>query len=498
MRVVGGVSTSATVISTLGSLMLIQGFLLLLPLLVTAAFGEWPVAPAFLFPAAACLLLGLAVTRFVRHGEVRFLQSMLVCGTAWLVLSVFGALPFVLTADAGFVDAYFETVSGFTTTGITIFTNIEGLSKTIQFWRSLIQWAGGLGILTLFLAVTFRSNGAYFQLFAAESHKIDAARPTPSILRTVIILWCIYAGFTIAEAVILKALGLSVFDAICHSLTTLSTGGFSPYDASIDHFRQAGYVHYRAIEYVITFFMLMGGVNFLLHFYVLTGRLRDVLSNLEYRWFLGIVAAAVILILINRRMSAAPVYGQAGGESVFRHTIFTVVSIITTTGYGTVDINEAFFPAGAKQLLLVLMFIGGSVGSTAGGVKVLRIAILFRLFGKQITKLRLPRLALSEVVVDGRIFPDAEIKRIAGLVIGWLFLILAGGLVTSFFAELDGYQSFSGMFSAVGNIGPCYFSVREMSELPVVVKLTYVFGMLAGRLEILPVLLIFSPRAWRS
>jgi trk system potassium uptake protein TrkH len=498
MRVTRSVNTVSTVISTLGSLIVIQGLLLVLPLIVVVSTGEWAVAPAFLLPAAACLILGLPLRRFVPRGEVRFLQSMLVCGAAWLVLSVFGALPFVLTGDAGFVDAYFETVSGVTTTGITIFTNIEGLSKTIQLWRSLIQWAGGLGILTLFLAVTFRSNSAYFQLFAAESHKIDAARPTPSILRTVVILWCIYGGFTIVEAIVLKALGLSLFDAVCHSLTTLSTGGFSPYDASIDHFRQAGYTHYRAIEYVITFFMLLGGINFLLHFYVLTGRLREVLGNLEFRWLITIVTLTVGLILLNRTLSAAPIYGESGGESAFRHTIFTVISIITTTGYGTVDINEAFFPAAAKQLLLVLMFIGGSVGSTAGGVKVLRIAILFRLFGKQISKLRLPRLALNEVVVDGRIFPDAEIKRIAGLVIGWLFLILVGGSVTAFFTKLDGYQAFSGMFSAVGNIGPCFFSVREMSELPVVVKLTYVFGMLAGRLEILPVLLIFSPRAWKG
>ncbi len=314
-----------------------------------------------------------------------------------MVLALFGALPFIFSGAAGFTDAYFETVSGLTTTGITIFTDIESLSTGILFWRSLIQWIGGLGILTLFLAVTFRTSATSFQLFSAESHKIDGARPTPSIFKTAVILWGLYIGFTVVELILLKVLGLSFFDALCHSLTTLSTGGFSTYDASIQHFKEAGYVNYRLIEYVITLFM----------------------------------------------------------------------------------------------------FFGGCVGSTGGGFKVLRIAILWKAFVGQIRKLRLPRRALSEVVVDKSIVPDAELKRIAALFFGWLFLIAIGGFITSMFTDLNGWQSFSCMFSAVGNIGPCYISVAEMSQLPAIVKYTYIFGVLAGRLEILPVLLIFSRRVWR-
>lgn len=181
-----------------------------------------------------------------------------------------------------------------------------------------------------------------------------------------------------------------------------------------------------------------------------------------------------------------------------RHTVFTVVSIITTTGYGTTDINDPFFPAMAKQVFLMLMLIGGCVGSTAGGIKILRVTVLLKLFKNQVTRLRLPKNAVSRVVVNNKIFPTAEAKRITGLFFGWLVLILIGGLMTSFFTRLNSWQSFSGMFSAVGNIGPCYFSVKEMSELPGIVKLTYIFGMLAGRLEILPVLLIFSRKAWKS
>jgi trk/ktr system potassium uptake protein len=431
-----------------------------------------------------------------KMGRLFYKQSLLVCGLAWFVLCLFAAMPFTLGAGMSYLNAYFESVSGFTTTGITVITSIEVLPKSILFWRSLIQWLGGLGILTLFLAVTFRSNGAYFQLFSAEAHKIDSARPTPNIYRTAAVLWSIYAGFTFLEAIILKILGLNAFDALCHSLTTLSTGGFSTYDTSIDYFRQAGYQNYRLIEYTITFFMLVGGVNFLLHFKVLTGRFREVISDLEFKAFIGIVLGVSALILLDRALGLSEnVLGNF--EENIRPVLFTVSAIITTTGFGTVDINAPFFPALSKQLFIALMLMGGSVGSTAGGIKVLRIIILGKLFKNQIRRLRLPKRALSQVVIDHKIFPDDEIRRITGLFFGWLLLILAGGGITALFTNLDAWQSFSGMFSAVGNIGPTYFSVQQMSELPALVKLTYIFGMLAGRLEILPVLLIFSPKAWR-
>ncbi|MBT3272358.1 MAG: TrkH family potassium uptake protein, partial [Spirochaetales bacterium] len=446
--------------------------------------------------AGACLTTGFLLQRLFTMGRLFYRQSLLVCGVAWFILCLFAALPFSIGAGMSYLDAYFESVSGFTTTGITVITAIEGLPKSILFWRSLIQWLGGLGILTLFLAITFRSNGAYFQLFSAEAHKIDSARPTPNIYRTAAMLWSIYAGFTLLEAIILKVLGLSVFDSICHALTTLSTGGFSTYNASIDYFRQAGYQHYRLIEYTITFFMLVGGVNFLLHFKILTGRFREVISDIEFRAFIAIVLGVSALILLDRTIGLSENVFAAFEEN-FRKVLFTVSAVITTTGFGTVDINSNFFPALSKQLFLVLMLIGGSVGSTAGGIKVLRMVILGKLFKNQIRRLRLPKRALSQVIIDHKIFPDDEIRRITGLFFGWLLLILAGGGITALFADLDAWQSFSGMFSAVGNIGPAYFSVQEMSQLPGIVKLTYILGMLAGRLEILPVLLIFSPRAWR-
>lgn len=486
-----------TILHTLGQLIIVQGFLLLIPLITIFIFKESGLFFIFLLPSIFCFFSGFILFKIFKPGNIYFLQSLLICGVSWIVLCFMACLPFYLEGSLSFIDAYFETVSGFTTTGITVIKNIEVFPKSLLFWRSFIQWLGGLGILTLFLAVTFKSNNAYFHLFFAESHKISSTRPTPNIKKTIIILWLIYLSFTLLEAIVLRILGMNFFDAVCHSLTTLSTGGFSTYNASIGHFKLAGYENYIAIEYVIIFFMFLGGVNFIIHYLVLTGRIRTAISDPEFRAFVLILSISVLFILINRYF----IYSEnvlIDIENNIRTSLFTVVSIATTTGYGTTDINDIFFPALARQIFLVLMLIGGSVGSTAGGVKVIRVVILYRLFKQQIKRLRLPRNAMSGLVVENQIFPNFEIQRITGLFFGWIFLLFIGGIITSLFTNLNGWQSFSGMFSAVGNIGPCFFSVTEMAELPVVVKITYIFGMFAGRLEILPILLLFSPRAWRN
>ncbi len=488
--------TVQTVLNALGSLIVVQGLLILIPLVPLMVYREYRLLPVFIITAAASVLVGFLLKKCTRPGKMYFVHSLLICGMAWIVLSAFSCIPLYFGTSASLLDSYFETVSGLTTTGITIYTNIEVLPRCIVFWRSLIQWLGGLGILTFFLAVTFRSTNTYFQLFAAESHKIDSSRPTPSIIKTVIILWTLYTTFTVSEMILLKVLGMSVFDAVCHSLTTLSTGGFSPYDASINYYREAGYAHYRAIEYVITFFMLLGGINFLMHYKFLRGRFRDVAWNTELRYFLGIIVIGATLVMLDH-FRMFPGFSLARLEETFRHTIFTIISLLTTTGFGTIDINEPYFPAMSKQIFLVLMLIGGCVGSTGGGIKVLRIVVLYKAFAIQIKRLRLPRKALSEVVVDHKIVPNGEYKRISALFWGWLFLILIGGMITAFFTDLEGWAAFSGMFSAMGNIGPCYISVQQMSDLPAIVKLTYIFGMLAGRLEILPILLLLSPKAWK-
>ncbi len=487
--------TFSTVFHNLGKLLILEGIFFLIPMFYALIMDEK--VSYFIIPLSLSLIFGILFIFLFKENNIYFIESLLICGVSWIFLAIFAGLPFSMAGGKSFIDGYFEAVSGLTTTGITIFTNIEALPKAVILWRSMIQWFGGLGILTLFLAITFKSNNAYFRLFSAESHKIDSARPTPSIYKTVIILWSIYGLFTAIEIVLLKIFGMNLFDAINHSLTTLSTGGFSPYDASIQHFKNAGYHYYREIEYIITFFMFLGGVNFLLHYKVLRGNIKDIFHDIEFRVFLFIIGASTFLILLNHYVSIHS-FNLAKLESDFRHTIFTVISISTTTGFGTVDINSTFFPAMAKQIILILMLIGGSVGSTAGGIKVLRITVLYKLFKKQIQRLRLPKKAISKVIINKGVFPESEVLRITGLFFGWMLIIFIGAMITAAFSDLNAWQSFSGMFSAVGNIGPFYFSVEKMSTLPDIIKITYIFGMLAGRLEILPIILLFNIKAWKT
>lgn len=487
-------STLGSVLHVLGQLVFVEGALLLIPFLLGSILGELECARVFLLPALISFGAGFMLYKVFRAGPIGFIQSLLICGLGWIVLSFFGALPFWMGSEISYFDAYYETMNGLTTTGFTIYTDIEILPKGLLFWRSFLQWLGGLGILTLFLAVTFKSNNAYFQLFSAESHKVEATRPTPSIFKTVLILWGLYVSFTCVEIILLTLLGMGVFDSICHSLATISTGGFSNYNASMDHFRQAGYAHYKLIQYTVIFFMFLGGINFLfLYLVFIRKRFMALVRNTEFRYYFWLIVGCTSLIMLDHLLR----FSGGSLEEVLRHSLFTVVALITSTGYQVVEVGDPFFPAMARQVIILLMLIGGCVGSTAGGLKVLRITVLFKLFKLQIKKILLPKNSVSGVVLDGGIFPSAEILKLSGIFFGWIILIVGGGLVTALFAHLDSWQSMTGMLSAVGNMGPCFFSVEEMAQLPAVVKLTYMLGMLAGRLELLPVLLLFNLRSWR-
>ena len=406
--------------------------------------------------------------------------------------------------DSSYLDAYFETMSGFTTTGITMFTGLDNFPKSILLWRALIQWIGGLGILTFFLAVFSKSTGAHL-LFGAESHKISSERPVPGLSNTVKILWYIYTGFTLLIIIMLYAAGSSLFDSICHSLTTLSTGGYSPYDASIGHYKLIGHSNYRLIEYILIFGMFLGGTNFLMHYRLIRRDFKSVFKSTEMKFWLSFIFGFTLLIFIERfvhfylmkPINFLDLNFLKSVESGVRTTLFQVVSIITTTGFGTKDIGSPFFGYMAKQLFLIMMVIGGCVGSTGGGIKVLRIAILFKLIKREILRIFAPKSAVSHVIIDKNNLEPDEIYRVSSLFFIWIVFLVFGGLVTAFFSDLNSIQSFSGMFSALGNIGPSYIAVDKMTQLKPVIKIVYIFGMLAGRLEILPVLLLFSPKAWK-
>ncbi|NQT02734.1 MAG: TrkH family potassium uptake protein [Planctomycetes bacterium] len=494
----------------IGNLLEILGLILLFPLIIVLVYwgqrGDGCVtAIAFVTAALISFSLGMILRHEFKPTAINPTDSMLICALSWLVVSAVGALPFVIAARSNYLDAYFEAMSGFTTTGITIFLGLDDMPRSILFWRALTQWLGGIGILSFFLVLTFQAGGAH-HIFGAESHKISSRRPAPGLFHTIRIIWTIYAILTLLAVAVLAIERMPVFDAVCHGLTAVATGGFSPYDSSIGHYYLTDHPNYRLIEYTLAFIMMLGGINFLIHYRILTKDFKALWDNVEIRYWWRLIAVFVIVIMVERlyrtgafeaifRRGVAVDLGEV--ERSFRHSIFQVISILTTSGFTTMNIGSDFFGVAAKQLFLVMMVIGGCVGSTAGGFKVLRIAILNRLMFREIFKLRTSGKASTGLIIDRKILHEDEVHRIAALFFTWMALLLFGGVITALFSNQGPWASFSGMFSAMGNIGPCYISGRDMIDIHPVVKLTYIFGMLAGRLEILPVLLLFSRKAWK-
>jgi len=501
--------TLQVVLHYCGPLLIALACALTIPLLLVLIYGEYHkdllTLEAFLLPAALSLFLGILLQRLFAVEYPTRLQSALICSVGWLGFSAIGALPFVIGIDSTYLDGFFEAMSGFTTTGITMFTGLDEMPKSILFWRALTQWVGGLGILTMFMLVVFR-GGSPHKLFGAEGHKINVDRPVPGLANTIRVLFSMYAGFTCFIALALLALGMGLFDSVCHSFTALSTGGFSPHDASIEYYRLQGYSNYVWMEYVIIVGMLLGGTSFVIHYRVLKGSWRALFDNIEARYWWGLIGIFVVLIMFERIVRIEPLsVSLADYRSFFyrleediRIVLFQVVSILTTTGFGTRDINTPFFGEAARQFFLVMMVIGGCVGSTGGGIKVLRIAIMGKLIRRELYRLRVPPRAIDSVIIDGELIQLDEIQRVGGLFFMWMVLLIFGGGVTEYLSHHNGYVALSGMFSALGNIGPCYIPVAEMGQLHPIIKIVYILGMLAGRLEIIPVLLLFSLKAWRS
>jgi len=498
------------VLHFIGKLLSYFSPLTLLPLVLVFIYWNKPTENhltliTFIGTAALSLLLGLILQKIFTNKEIDATGSMLICALGWIFISAIGAIPYIFIIDASIIDSFFEAVSGFTTTGITVFSGLDAMPYSLLFWRALTQWIGGLGILSLFLVIAYQSGG-YHHIYLAESHKISSSRPRPGLANTLKIIWGVYLLFTILATIMYFIGGMPIFDSITHAFTTLSTGGFSPHDASIAYYASHNYNYFKFIEYAVTFFMLLGGINFIIHFRLITGEIEALWDNTEIRLWWKLLGIFIFIIMFSHLLDAGIFQKILAGnhlnilqklETTFRKVSFQVVSITTTTGFGTQSIGSSYFPAIAKQLFLVMMVIGGCVGSTGGGIKVLRVAALKKLLTREISKIRLPKHAIKDLVIDGNLIPKDEIHRISALFFGWILLLVIGGTITSFFTNLTGWESFSGMFSALGNIGPSYITVKEMISIDPIVKITYIFGMLAGRLEIIPILLLFTKKAWK-
>lgn len=493
------IRTHIFIFNYLGSLLIVFGVLMLLPIVPAIVFeelGNHYEIEAFLLPSGLCILLGFLLQKKIPARAPSVTEGMVITALAWLVASVAGGLVFFIGIHKSFVDSVFEAASGLTTTGITVFEGLDAMPKGILFWRALIQWIGGLGILTFFLAVAFRGGSTSATLFGSEGHKITSPRPVPGIFRTIKILWSIYIFFTLISILLLWLEGMTFFDALAHSLTAISTGGFSTHDASIGFFSH--YAHGQLIEYTVIFFMLMGGINFLIHFQVLTGDLSAPFRNFEMQWFWGIICGATLILMVDHLARFShQMFTWSRFHTVFRTCLFQVSSLLTSTGFTTKDINDPFFPALSKQIFMFLMLVGGCVGSTAGGIKLARLAILVRTLKTELMRITLPIRTVLPVTVQGKIIDADQIRLVCSLICAWLVVVFAGSAITAFFSNLSAWQSLSGMLSALGNMGPFYFSVHTMAGLSPIIKWTYIVGMIAGRLEILPLIVLIFPLSWK-
>lgn len=473
---------------TVGLILLITGIFQLFPLLIAVIDHEPRNILAYIESLCLILLVGSALLLFSRGGNRMFSaqEGFAATGLSWIFMSAFGALPFFLSGQIpSYVDAFFEMVSGFTTTGASILTDVEALSRCNLFWRSFSHWLGGMGVLVFLLAVVpgaRKNGGTGIYLMRAESPGPSVDKLTPHLRQTAMILYGIYILLTALCIVCLLLGGMPVFDSFCIAFGTAGTGGFAIKNSSM-----GGYSYF--LQTVVTVFMFLFGVNFSLYYMLLLRKFKAVFKNEELRLYFGIAAGSIVLIAINISRMYNTVY-----ESV-HHAAFQVVSIMTTTGYGTVDFEQ--WPAFSKAILLSLMFIGASAGSTGGGLKVSRVLLLMKSIRRTIRKALHPR-RVQPVYMDGRAVSEEVCDNVnAYLAIYCVILVLSFAIIS-----VDGFSigtNFSAVTSCFNNIGPGFELVGATQNFSIYSDLSKIIlslDMLLGRLEIFPLLLLLSPDTW--
>jgi len=478
----------------LGVVLIAFSALQAVPLLMSAIYSETVRFPMRIYaiPAGISLAVGAALVSLFRSRPMTAGTAMAVGALGWFGLSLIGAVPYWLALDITYLDALFESVSGFTTTGATVLTGLQILPKSLLLWRSLSQWIGGLGIFTLFLFVV-RESGMRHALLGAESHKMATERFSPGVFSSLRILWSIYGGLTLLCGLLLWIEGMTPFDAAVHGMTTVATGGFSTYDANIGHFAEAGYQHATAIEYTILVFMFLGGTSFLVHWNLLRGRWRSVWQNRELRLWLALLVVAGTLVIVADRAAIA----DRGLHGHIRTSLFHVVSIATTSGFVTREIVSPEFSAVTKELLLLLMLVGGCIASTSGGLKIRRVNVLRAVLRKRLRSITRTGQEVVPLTVGGRLYGTAEMERAVAIAVAWALSLAVSWVILTAASDFGPWASVSGAISAISNIGPSYIPRSSLAAAGPAVKVLYIVGMVAGRLEILPLLLIFSRRVWR-
>ena len=467
----------------LGWVLGLEALFLTVSAAVGGLYGE-RTALSFLYAALICAALGIpAVVRKPRRMTFFMKEGFVTVALCWIVFSIFGALPFVFSGEIPhFTDALFETVSGFTTTGASVVPDVEALSHCTLFWRSFTHWIGGMGVLVFLLAILPMAGGSQMYLMQAESPGPSVGKLVPKTRHTALILYSLYILLSIAEFVFLLCGGMSAFDAVNTTFATAGTGGFGIRNSSMTDFSPY-------IQWVVAVFMMLFGINFNLYFLVLVGRGRQALKSEELRTYLGVIAAATLLIVLNTRTAGARL-----GDTV-RHAFFQVSSIITTTGFATCDFD--LWPSLSKCVLVLLMLIGACAGSTGGGIKISRVLILIKRAGEELHKFIFPN-SVTKIRLEKKILDREVIHTTSAFLIVYVFIFAVSTLLVS----IEGHDletCFTAVAATFNNIGPGLSIVgptRNFGFFSDFTKYVLIFDMLAGRLELFPMLILFSPRTW--
>ena len=467
----------------LGWILLFEGMFLAVPSITALAFGEsalW----TYLLSASVCLLIGsLLILKKPEKRQLYAREGCVIVSLSWIVLSAFGALPFYLSGEIpNFIDALFESVSGFTTTGASILSDVEAISHASRMWRSFTHWVGGMGVLVFIMAFIPLSGGQNMHIMKAESPGPSVSKLVPRVKTTAMLLYSIYLVLTTIEFVMLLFGGMTVYEALNTSFATGGTGGFGFYNSSMGSFSPY-------IQIVITVFMLLFSVNFNCYFLLLTRKIKDAF-NLEMRTFFIIYTAATLLITFN-------IAGQfsSTGEAL-RHSAFTVASIMSTTGFSTVDFN--LWPELSRTILVILMFIGACAGSTCGGIKISRVIILFKGMAKELQTMIQPH-QVKKIKMDSHTIDHETGRSVHVFMVAYMMIFIISLILISF-DNHDLITSFTAVSATINNVGPGLELVGPISNFSFFSnqsKIVLIFDMIAGRLELFPMLLLFTPATWK-
>ena len=478
------------VTNVVGSLIIISGALMTLSIPISIYYKATDLK-ALITSSIITLLAGLLVkfsTRNHKNDEVKKRDGYLIVALGWISMTIFGSLPYVVSgAIPNYTDAFFETISGLTTTGATILEDIEAMPKGILFWRSMTQWIGGMGIIVLTIAILPLLGVGGMELFASEAPGPTKDKIHPRIKETAKRLWFIYCSLTLVQCVLLMLAGMNFYDAINHALTTMSTGGFSTKQASVAHFDTP------IIQYIIIAFMFIAGTNFTLLYFGVKLQFKKFWKNDEFKWYLGTVVALTLMIVGVLYLDQL---NNGALEENFRAVLFQVVSIITTTGYATTDFTT--WGSFVTFIFFLLLFTGASAGSTSGGMKLVRIILLMK-NGFLEFKRKLHPNAIIPVTLNHQSVPPKIIYNLLAFVFFYLFMFVAGAIVMTFLG-VDFMEALSAVATSIGNVGPGIGKLgpsHTFYYLPDTAKWVLAFLMLLGRLELFTIAIIFTPYFWK-